>query len=121
MYWDIDVTSDEEEEMVREIAEKMHSYGIDVPAILLFEIMKPLTFLSSQMGRFFVSPFLPILGDEMGLTGEKILQLFEKPENVEKILTHLEELSKKEKKEQSKKKEEESKQEKKNWRRFLPF
>ena len=121
MYWDVEVTSEEEEELIRKIAEKMHSYGMDVPAIILLESVKPLTYIGSQMGRVFVSPFLPIFGDEIGLTGEKLLRVFEKRENVEKILNHLEEMSREEERKKSEKKSEESEQEKKGWRRFLPF
>jgi hypothetical protein len=120
LYWNIDLTSEEEEKLLIEIAEKMYNYGIDVPAILFFETMKPLTYFGSQMGRFALSPFLPLLGDDLGLTGEKMLQLFEKEENVEKIIKHIEDLSEKEKQKKLENKDK-VKQEKKGWRRFLPF
>ena len=118
MYWDIDITPDEEDEITRKIAEKIHNYGMDIPSILLMESMKPLTYIGSQMGRVVISPFLPIFGHEIGLTGEKLLRFFEKSANVEKILNHLEKLSREEN--QPYKKDEESRREKKGWRRFLP-
>lgn len=62
LYWDDEITPDEEEEMIRKIAEKVHEYGMDVPVILFLESVKPLSYIGSQMGRMFVSPFLPILG-----------------------------------------------------------
>ena len=95
------MTSEEADQIIRKIAEKIHSYGMDVPAILTLESIKPLAFIGSQMSRLFLSPFLPILGDDISITGEKLMKLFEKRENVEKIITTLEELSNEEKKNQS--------------------
>ena len=121
MYWDTEVTPEEKEEIIRKIAEKMNSYGMNVPAVVFLESVKPITYISSQMGRFFIYPFLPVFGDEAGLTGEKLLQVFEKPENVEEIINHLEELSDEEKRMQAENEGETPKQVKKGWRRFLPF
>jgi len=42
------------------------------------------------MGRLFVSPFLPALGENIGISGEKFLQIFEKHENVEKLIKTIE-------------------------------
>lgn len=132
MYWDMEVTPEDEEEMIRKIAEKVHKYGMDVAAILMIESIKPLTYIGSQMGRFFVSPFLPAFGDEIGMSGEKFLQVFERRENVEKLLNLLEEMTKEEDR-QKKEAKEAMKAEKasaieagetprkKGWRRFLPF
>ena len=120
MYTQYELNSEEEDEIIRKIAEKVHSYGMDVPAIMFLESVKPLSYIGSQMGRFFVSPFLPIFGDDIGLTGEKLLQVFENRENVEEILTHLEDLSNEENVVEDKKDEESSKK-KEGWRRFLPF
>ncbi len=132
MYWDLEITSEDEEEMIRNIAEKIHKYGMEVAAILMIESVKPLTYIGSQMGRFFISPFLPAFGENIGMTGEKFLQIFEKRENVEKLLTTLEELAGEEpeqkKKEAAKPNEKEKPvtgteepPSKRGWRRFLPF
>ena len=110
----------------------MHSYGMDVPAILFLETVKPLTYIGSQMGRFFLSPFLPAFGENIGVNGEKFLQIFEKHENVEKLIKAVEELTREEEErkraEKAKKLEEKrSKTEtgeapkNKGWRRFIPF
>jgi len=119
LFWGFDLSPEEEEKLVKEIAEKMYNYGVDVPALLVFETMKPFSNLSSQLGRFALSPFLPLLGDDLGFAGEKWLQIFEKEENVEKIIKHLEELSDKDNKDKSENKK--VKKEKKGWRRFIPF
>ena len=60
------------------------------------------------MGRFFVSPLLPVLGEDIGLSGEKFLQVFEKRENVEKLIKAVKELTQEE---EEKKKAEKAKME----------
>ena len=81
LYWDIEITPEEEDEIIKKIAERMHKYGMNVPAILLLETFKPLSYIGSQMGFFFISPFLPIFGEEIGLTGNKLLKLLEDKES----------------------------------------
>jgi len=101
-------------------------------AILMIESVKPLSHIGSQMGRLFVSPFLPVLGENFGIGGEKFIQIFEKRDNVEKLIKAVEELTREE--EEQKKTEKAEKLEKKRaetetgetpnkkaWWRFLPF
>ncbi|RLI10745.1 hypothetical protein DRO42_00195 [Candidatus Bathyarchaeota archaeon] len=121
----MELTPEEEEEMIRKIARKIHKYGMEVATILFLESIKPLTYIGSQMGRFFISPFLPALGEGIGRGGEKFFMVFEKRENVEKLLAMLEELAKEEPQpEQPEKTENEPDApppQKKGWRRLLPF
>ena len=131
MYRDIELTSEEEDEMIRNIAQKIHQSKMDVVAILMMESVRPLTFIGAQMGRFFISPFLPIFGEDIGISGEKIFQIFEKRDNMEKLIKAVEGLTREE--EERKKAEKAEKLErksvetdtgethKKGWRRFLPF
>jgi len=130
MYWDIEVTSEDEDEMISNIAQKIHEYGLDMAAIFMIESVKPLSYIGARMGRFFISPFLPAFGENLGISGEKFLQIFEKRENVEKLIKAVEELTQEEeeqKKAKKAKKLEEKRAEtgepprKKGWRRFLPF
>jgi hypothetical protein len=130
LFWDLEVSPEEEEEYINKVAEKIHQYGMDVAAILMLESVKPLTWIGSQMGRFFLSPFLPAFGDTISMGGEKLFQVFEKHDNVEKLITRLEQLAQEEKeKPKAKAVEPEGAEEaepvetpqKKGWRRFLPF
>ncbi len=132
MYWDIEVTPEDEDEMIKKIAQKIHKYGLDMAAILMIESVKPLSYIGTQMGRIFVSPFLPVLGENIGISGEKLFQIFEKRDNVEKLIKAVEELTLEEeerkKAEKAKKLDEKSAEtesgetlKKKGWRRFLPF
>ena len=128
MYWDIEVTSEDEDEMIAKIAQKIHESGLNVAAILMIQSFKPMAYIGSQMGRFFISPFLPAFGDDIGIGGEKILQIFETQENFERLLKAVEELEreederkKAEKLERKRVEAENGETSKKGWRRFLPF
>jgi len=132
LYLDIEVTPEDEDEMIRKIAQNIHKYSLDMAAILVIESVKPLSYVGLQMGRFFISPFLPAFGENIGISGEKLFQIFEKSDNVEKLITAVEELTREE--EEQKKAEKAKKLERKSaekgkedapkkngWRRFLPF
>lgn len=143
MFWDVDVTPEEEEQILRKIAKKVHEYGMDVPSIMVLESVKPLSFIGAQMGRFFLSPFLPAFGEEIGMGGEKVMLIFEKRGNVERLIQMVEELVQEENERKEAAKAERkrleaekkaaqqvggeaqgegaSKPEKKGWRRFIPF
>ena len=124
MYWDIDVTSEDEDEMIMSIAQKIHEHGLDVAAILMIECVKPLSFIGTQMGHLFISPFLPSLGENVEMSGEKFLQIFEKHENVEKLIKAVGDLKREEedlKKAEKAKRSERGEPERKGWRRFIPF
>lgn len=96
MYWNMDLTEEEEEELIEKVAEKIREYRMETPAILYLESFKPLTYIGGQMGRLFISPYLPALSEELEMQGEKILRVFEKRENVEKLIELLEEKSREE-------------------------
>lgn len=124
MYFDIEVTPKEQEEIIQKIAKTIHKYGLDVAAILIFESVKPLSYMGSQMGRLFLSPFLPAISKDVGIGGEKLFQIMEKQENVEKLIEAVEKLTQGEeerKKAEKVKLAEEGELERKGWRRFIPF
>ena len=124
MHWDVNMTSEDEDEMISKIAKKIHEHGLDVVAILVIETIKPLSFIGMQMGRLLVSPFLPVFGENIGISGEKFLQIFEKRENVEKLIKIVENLAREDKErqeaEKAKKLETGEKPNKKWWQRLIP-
>jgi hypothetical protein len=99
---DIKMTPEEEERIINKVAVEINKRGMDMPAILMLETLKPLVYIGTQFGRFYVSPFLPIFGDAFYQDSEKIITIFEKRENVEKLIKRLEEISKEEKKNKEK-------------------
>lgn len=145
MYYDVDITPELEAEYIEKVAKKIHEYEMETAAILLLESSKPLVWVGGEMGRFFITPFVPILSDKWGVISEKAFLIFEKRENIEKLIKRMEQLvqeeddkkraEKKAAKEKAKLEESEkmkaestsppgavqSDAEKKGWRKYLPF
>jgi hypothetical protein len=129
MFWDEEITPEEEEEIIEWIAREFYKYGLETAAIMFLESLKPISRYGSSMGQMFFSPLLPILGDNLMMKGDKAMRIFESDEKVEKLIQRLEDLAVNglpneiEEKEETSNKEEENvvTEEKKGWRRFLPF
>ena len=142
MYYDIEITPELETEYIEKVAKTIHEHEMETAAILLLESSKPLVWIGGEMGRFFITPFVPIISDKWGVTSEKFFLVFEKRENIERLLKRLEELTqedevkKREEKAARKKAEQEKKEskepdvfssesspqaEKKGWRKYIPF
>lgn len=130
MYYDIDITTEEEDEMIDMIAKKIHAYKIDFVVTLMIESFKPMSYVGSQMGRFFISPLLPAFGENIGLGGEKLFQVIENRNNADKLIKAIKKLAQEEenrektekaKKLEEKRSETEESDNKRGWRRFLPF
>lgn len=85
-----EITPKEEEEIIRKAAEVILRNKMVLPAILLLETSKPVVYIGSQMGRFFISPFLMALGDDTFMKSERFLSTFEKRGNIEKLIRLLE-------------------------------
>jgi hypothetical protein len=119
------VTPEEEEELIKKVAEEIHKREMDAIAIILLQTFKPLSFIGAEMTRLFTFPYLPALGEENALSAEKMLHVFEKHENVERVLKTLEELAdednKKRKEEKESRKKLRAASNKKGLRRFIPF
>lgn len=103
--------------MIEKTAEIILKYEMDVPAILFLGSFKPLVSLGGQLGRFFLGPLLPFMGERE----DAFIQTFEKRENIEKLIDILEEAKKKEEERRKAEKEAKGKIRKSGWRRFLPF
>jgi len=143
LYYDVEITPEVEAEYVEKVAQKIHQYEMETAAILLLESSKPLVWVGGELGRFFITPFVPIISDKWGVTSEKFFLVFEKRENIEKLLKRVEQLAqeaddrKKAEKKAAKEKQEEADKketastptsdavkpdaEKKGWRKHLPF
>ena len=129
MYRDMEITPDDEDEIIMMVAQEIRKYGMEAAAILFLETAIPLSFIGAQTGRFLISPFLPAISEEVGIKGEKMFRVFEKHGNIEKLIATLEEMGREKKKEEKKKREAEKVQRKdgektagkSGWRRFLPF
>ncbi|MCW3992602.1 MAG: hypothetical protein NWE79_07820 [Candidatus Bathyarchaeota archaeon] len=122
MFSNYEVTPEDEDEIIKRVAEEVHKRGMEIPAIIMLETINPMSFMGATMGRLFLSPILPALGEDLGMKGEIVLQVFEKHTNIEKLISLIEAMTKEEKPKKAPTteggKEDKSK---KGWRRFLPF
>ncbi len=93
MFWDEEISPEEEEEIIESIARKLYRYGLETAGILFLESLRPISRYASSMGQVVVSPLLPFLGDNLMMKGDKTLRIFEREENVEKLIQRLEDLA----------------------------
>lgn len=92
MYYDDPLSEEEEEQIIDELANYIHKKGLETAAILFLESSKPFSRLGGGMSRLFISPFLPIFGDEGDIFGQKMIRLLEKRKNIEKLIQKIEKL-----------------------------
>ena len=129
MFWDEEITPEDEDEIIEYIARQLYKYGMETAAIMFLESLKPISRYGSSMGQMFVSPLLPFLGDNITVKGDKAIRVFEDTRNVERLIQRLEDLAvnglESEQEIQQEPECQEDKEapedEKKGWRRYLPF
>lgn len=84
---------EERDKVIEDLAQKTHRYGLTVPAMIVAESVKPLSFIVSQAVHFF-SPFTDVL---VGFgRSYKYGNLLEDRKNLERFITKLEFLAKEE-------------------------
>ena len=89
-YEDDQLTPEERDKLINELAQKVVDKRMETPAIMFLEMHKPVTFLASQ-SILVASPFLvPLFGAE-GV--QKYSRLFSSVDNVELLIERIEELS----------------------------
>ena len=87
-FWKEDLTDQEEEALIEKAASEIKKRRLEVPAILLFEMHKPLSYVGSQAAIVF-SPFLvPFLGFD---AVNNYSRLFSRRDSIEKLLRRIEE------------------------------
>ena len=87
---EFDLTEEEEERLINNVAKLVVDKGLEVPAIMFLEVTKPLSFIASQLAIVVLGP-LEWLFD---LEGPKYTGLFMKKQNVGRIIDRIEELCK---------------------------
>lgn len=109
---ELELTPQQEEELIEKLAQFIVKRKMETPAILFLETLKPLSFVGSTLTMIYVAPFLDIYGMNIN----QYTMLFQKRENVERLLQRIEALieeSDRLKKEKEKKK---GKERKRKWR-----
>jgi hypothetical protein len=140
---DAELPVEEVDSILQKTAEKIHLYGMETVAILTLESVKPVVYVGGELSRVVLAPFLPVLGPNYNMLGDKLIYVFEDRKNIEKLIQILEKMAtgkyvppgkEGEKPEPEEKpaegqeealvkeeKQPEEKPERRGWRRWLPF
>ena len=136
MFWDQEITPEEEEVVIHEIAMRIYDYGMETAAMLFLETSKPFANIGAQFGQVALLPFLNFMGDDPLYRGDKYMRVLQKHDNVDTLLDVLEYLSIhdklppmkltdsrliSDKPKEKPEKEAKAKPEKTGWRKYLPF
>jgi acyl-CoA reductase-like NAD-dependent aldehyde dehydrogenase len=88
--WDRELTTEERDQMITQVAEAIVKRGMATPAILFLEMNKPLAFLSSQALVVSAGFLAPIVG----LANlQKFSKLVQSRGNIERLMRRIEDLS----------------------------
>ena len=87
--WPSTLTPEREAQLIDKIAGSIVDRHMEAPAILFLESIKPLSFVAGQLGVVYLGQLTSFLGP----WSQEGLALFQKRENVERLLQRIEELS----------------------------
>jgi len=125
MFWDEELSTEEEDEIIEWTARELYKYGMETAAILFLESYKPMSRIGTSMGTVFFTPLMPIFGDNAAIKSQKVMKLFEEDKNVEKLIVRLEEIASKglnpESDDGKDKDPDSDDKKKKGWRKYIPF
>jgi hypothetical protein len=92
MFRDEELPPEEVNEVLGRIAVKVVDHELELFARFLLGMSWPLAFIGGQMGRVFLSPYLFVFGDKEDNMSKKIF-IFEKRENIFKLIDKIDALS----------------------------
>jgi hypothetical protein len=81
-------TESEENEAIEKTAKKIANSEWSNLIIMLLRTFRPLFYIGGELATFFLSPLLIMFEDK----GFKLINTFEKRENIEKLIARIEEL-----------------------------
>ena len=87
---EFELTEEEEQKLINNIAKIVVDKGLEAPAIMFLEVTRPLSFIASQLAIVALGPLQWLFE----LEGPKYTGLFMKKENVNRIIERIEALSK---------------------------
>ena len=89
MYWE-DISPEEEEILIQEMAKLIWGYGMETAAIMFLETSKPIAYIGAQMGQAVLLPLLNFMGEVPLEKGDKYLRVLEKKDSLESLIQTLE-------------------------------
>ncbi len=91
-FTEIEVPEEEVDAIILETAKRIKKYGMEMPAIMALESLKPLAYVGGELTRLTLSPFFPMLGSNLDMWGEKVINVFEDRKNIDKLILLLEKM-----------------------------
>ena len=89
-FTEVEVPEEEVDAIILETAKRIKKFGMEMPAIMALESLKPLAYVGGELTRLTLSPFFPMLGSNIDMWGEKVINVFEDRENINKLILLLE-------------------------------
>jgi hypothetical protein len=87
---DLEVSAEERDQFLERVAQAVAGRRLEVPAVLLLELHRPLAFIGSQA----LVVFTPLLGPIVGLkTLQTLTQLLADRENLDRLIDRIEALA----------------------------
>ena len=80
--------SEKEDELIEKAANWIAREGLEAPAVLLVQMLKPISTIGGDLALFFLAPYLPMLEE----IGYEFIETFQKRENLEKLIRRVEQL-----------------------------
>jgi len=91
-FTEVEVPEEEVDAIILETAKRIKKFGMEMPAIMALESLKPLAYVGGELTRLTLSPFFPMLGSNIDMWGEKVINVFEDRENINKLILLLEKM-----------------------------
>jgi len=79
-------TSTEIADTLEQMAAKIVETGMDAPALLFFESIKPVSYIGTRLGGAMLAPLIPLIGYKF----DDFIVPFRDPNNVDKIMQLIE-------------------------------
>jgi len=92
MFIDEELPPEEVDKVLESVARKIVDHEMELYARFLLAMSWPLAFVGGQLGRVFLSPYLFIFGDKENTVSKRIF-IFEKKENIFKLIDKIDELT----------------------------
>lgn len=87
---EFEVTPEEAERVIEDLAGIVHRRQMHTPAVLFLESTKALSHLGGEFLHIFVIPFIPVWSEEWGSKSAKYVTVLQSRKNVEKLIKRIE-------------------------------
>jgi len=84
-----EASEEETEKIIEKVARETVDRELDFPATFLINCFRPVSFIGGQLARVFLAPFTPLISD----FPYAYIPVFEKNENLKRLLRRIKELT----------------------------